>query len=161
MHNPITQYHTKQSHYQTLAQQLNSLLIGEPDWIANCSQFSALLFHSLPDLNWAGFYLAKDDTLVLGPFQGKPACIRIALGKGACGVSAQKREPVIIQDVYTFPGYIACDEATRSEIVLPLIKNQFLLGVLDLDSPLLNRFDETDRKGLQNLIDILLLMSAV
>ncbi len=159
MFNPASQHPDKQAHYRELATQLKALLTGETDWIANCSQFSAFLFYSLADLNWAGFYLVKDNTLVVGPFQGKPACVRIAFGKGACGSSAEKRKPIILPDVYAFPGYIACDEVTRSEIVLPLVKNGQLLGVLDLDSPLLNRFDDTDQQGLQILIDVLLSMS--
>jgi L-methionine (R)-S-oxide reductase len=161
MFNSSPQHTDKPTHYQDLAAQLKALFTGESDWLANSAQFAAFLFYSLPDLNWSGFYLLKDQVLVLGPFQGKPACVRIAMGKGACGVSAEKREPVIIQDVYTFPGYIACDEITRSEIVLPMIKNDRLIGVLDLDSPVTARFDDSDRQGLQGLLDILLEMSVL
>lgn len=153
----VTPFQTdKPTHYQELAVQLTALLSGEHDWIANSAQFSAFLYYSLPDLNWAGFYFLQQEHLIVGPFQGKPACVRINIGKGACGVCAEQRQPIIIDDVYTFPGYISCDAITRSEIVLPMIKNQQLLGVLDLDSPVLARFDEHDRQGLETLIAILL-----
>ncbi|HVV68139.1 MAG TPA: GAF domain-containing protein [Gammaproteobacteria bacterium] len=161
MFNALPQNPDKSLHYHELATQLRGLFTGESDWLANSAQFAAFLFHSLPRLNWAGFYLLKDHMLVVGPFQGHPACVRIALGKGACGVSAEKREAVIIEDVQSFPGYIACDDMTRSEIVLPMIKHNRLIGVLDLDSPVIGRFDETDRQGLEVLLDILLDMSAI
>ena len=142
--------------YQTLAAQLSSLLAGERDLIANAANFSSLIFHLLPDLNWAGFYFAKDDELVLGPFQGQPACVRIKIGQGVCGAGAAKCETVIVPNVHEFPGHITCDSASNSEIVVPLKKGERLIGVLDLDSPLLSRFDEEDAVGLQRLVRILL-----
>ena len=142
--------------YETLASQLSSLLAGERDLIANAANFSSLIFHSLPDLNWAGFYFAKDGELVLGPFQGQPACVRIKIGQGVCGAGAARCETVIVPNVHEFPGHITCDSASNSEIVVPLKKGQGLIGVLDLDSPLLSRFDEKDAVGLERLIKILL-----
>jgi len=142
--------------YDQLASQLSSLLAGERDLIANAANFSSLIFQTLPDLNWAGFYFAKDGDLVLGPFQGKPACVRIRVGQGVCGAGAAKCETVIVPNVHEFPGHIACDSASNSEIVVPLIKDSRLLGVLDLDSPLPSRFDQEDAAGLENLIRILL-----
>jgi GAF domain-containing protein len=140
--------------YDQLASQLRSLLTGERDLIANAANFSALLFHSLPDVNWVGFYLWKDGELVLGPFQGKPACIRIALGKGVCGTAAERRETVLVDNVHEFPSHIVCDSASNSEIVVPLVKDDRLIGVLDLDSPSLARFDEADERGLNELAAI-------
>lgn len=145
--------------YRNLDAQLRALLAGERDWIANTANFAALLFHTLPDLNWAGFYLLRDGELVLGPFQGKPACIRIAIGRGVCGTAAERREVVVVDDVDRFPGHIACDSASRSEIVIPLVRDGRLLGVLDVDSPILARFDEEDRAGLERLAGILLEMT--
>ena len=142
--------------YDQLAAQLASLLAGERDLIANAANFSSLIFHSLPDLNWAGFYLMKDGELVLGPFQGQPACVRIKLGQGVCGAGAAKGETVIVPDVHEFPGHIACDSASNSEIVVPLRKDSRLIGVLDLDSPLRSRFDQEDAAGLETLVRILL-----
>lgn len=141
--------------YDQLAAQLSSLLAGERDLIANAANASALIFHSLPDLNWAGFYFAKDGELVLGPFQGQPACVRIKFGQGVCGAGAAKCETVIVPNVHEFPGHIACDSASSSEIVVPLMKDSRLLGVLDLDSPLIGRFDEADGDGLEKLTRIL------
>lgn len=132
-----------------LLPELRALLDGEPDPIARAANTAALLWHGLPGLNWAGFYLLQRDTLVLGPFQGKPACTRIPLGRGVCGTAAVRRETVIVPDVHAFPGHIACDSASRSEIVVPLIRDGELLGVLDLDSPQLARFGEADRAGLE------------
>ena len=146
---------SKKEHYQQLAAPLSSLLAGERDLIANCANFSSFIFRSLPDLNWAGVYLVKDGELVLGPFQGKPARVRIPFGQGVCGTSATKCEPVIVADVHEFPGHIACDLASKSELVLPLIKNSELIGVLDLDSPMTSRFDQEDVDGLQMLSRIL------
>jgi len=140
--------------YENLAEQLRSLLEGERDFIANAANFSSLLYYSLPDLNWAGFYLQKDAELVLGPFQGKPACVRIAIGKGVCGTAAQQRETILVDNVHDFPGHIACDSASNSEIVVPLIKDQQLIGVLDLDSPSFARFDDEDAKGLNDLVKV-------
>ncbi|HWP52633.1 MAG TPA: GAF domain-containing protein [Pyrinomonadaceae bacterium] len=142
--------------YRELAGQLSSLLAGERDLIANVANFSSLVFQTLPDLNWAGFYFAKDGELVLGPFQGKPACVRIKLGQGVCGAGAAKCETVIVPNVHEFPGHIACDSASNSEIVVPLLKDSRLIGVLDLDSPSFERFDDQDAEGLENLVRILL-----
>jgi len=147
---------SKSDLYDQLAKQLSSLLAGERDLIANAANFSALLFHSLPDLNWAGFYFAKDGELVLGPFQGRPACVRIRVGQGVCGTAAAKCATTIVPNVNDFPGHIACDSASNSEIVVPLIKNEEFLGVLDLDSPSAARFDEEDAAGLEALVRILL-----
>src|SRR6266403_1077173 len=138
--------------YENLVLQLRSLLAGERDFIANAANFASLLYHSLPDLNWAGFYFLQDEELVLGPFQGKPACVRIAMGKGVCGVAAARRETIIVANVHDFPGHIACDSASNSEIVVPLVKEGRLLGVLDLDSPQFARFDDGDAEGLNRLV---------
>jgi len=146
---------SKADQYEKLAAQLSSLLAGERDLIANAANVSSLLFHSLPDLNWVGFYFERDGELVLGPFQGKPACVRIKIGQGVCGTAASKCETVIVPDVHQFPGHIACDSVSNSEIVVPLLKGSKLVGVLDLDSPLLNRFDEDDAIGLERLNRIL------
>ena len=140
--------------YRNLVPQLRSLLAGERDFIANAANFASLLYHSLSELNWAGFYLLKDKELVLGPFQGKPACVRIAVGKGVCGVAAAQRETVIVPNVHEFPGHIACDSASNSEIVVPLQKDGRLLGVLDLDSPQFARFDDEDAEGLNKLVEV-------
>jgi GAF domain-containing protein len=145
---------TKRKLYDGLLQQLQALLEGETDLIANAANVAALLYHSLPDLNWAGFYLKKSDELVLGPFQGKPACVRIHIGEGVCGTAAKQRETVIVDNVHDFPGHIACDSASNSEIVVPIVVNESLLGVLDLDSPKFARFDEEDAQGLNDLVEI-------
>ena len=142
--------------YAALENQLRALLHGERDFIANCANTAALLWHSLPDLNWAGFYRLVDEQLVLGPFQGKPACVRIQLGKGVCGTAAATRQTVLVPDVHQFPGHIACDPASKAEIVVPLVQDGHLLGVLDLDSPTPNRFDAADQAGLEKLAAILL-----
>lgn len=142
--------------YAQLAQELAGLLGGEKDFVANAANTSALIFEALPDLNWVGFYLLKEGELVVGPFQGKPACVRIALGKGVCGTAAVERKTIIVPDVDAFPGHIACDGASRSEIVIPLMKGQKLLGVLDLDSPRLGRFNEVDARGLERLASVFL-----
>lgn len=142
--------------YDQLAAQMSALLAGERDLIANAANFSALVFRSLPDLNWAGFYFAKNDELVLGPFQGRPACVRIRIGQGVCGTGAAKCETVIVPNVHEFPGHITCDSASNSEIVVPLMKDSRLIGVLDLDSPQLARFDQEDATGLEQLVGILL-----
>ncbi|HYX29024.1 MAG TPA: GAF domain-containing protein [Pyrinomonadaceae bacterium] len=147
---------SKHELYEQLASQLSSLLAGERDLTANAANFSSLVFHSLPDLNWAGFYFEKNGELVLGPFQGKPACVRIRVGQGVCGAGAAKCETVIVPDVHEFAGHIACDSASNSEIVVPLMKDSRLLGVLDLDSPIRSRFDEEDARGLEVLVRILL-----
>jgi GAF domain-containing protein len=142
--------------YEAIARELGSLIAGEPDYIANLANASALLFHSLPDLNWAGFYLLKEGELVVGPFQGQPACVRIAMGKGVCGASAERRASIVVPDVHAFPGHIACDSASNSEIVVPMIRGNELLGVLDIDSPKFGRFDEQDRAGLEKFVAVLL-----
>jgi len=147
---------SKQELYDQLASQLSSLLAGERDLIANAANCSSLVFHALPDLNWAGFYFAKDGELVLGPFQGKPACVRIRIGQGVCGAGASKCETIIVPNVHEFPGHIACDSASNSEIVVPLMKGERLIGVLDLDSPVPSRFDQDDAAGLESLVSILL-----
>jgi L-methionine (R)-S-oxide reductase len=145
--------------YANLQSQLRSLLDGERDFIANAANLCALLYHSLPDLNWAGFYLYKGNELLLGPFQGKPACVRIAMGKGVCGTAAAQRQTILVDNVHEFPGHIACDSASNSEIVVPLIKHEHLLGVLDLDSPSVARFDDQDAEGLNELAQIFITMS--
>jgi len=142
--------------YQELRQQLAALLKGETDPIANAANTSALLYDALPDVNWVGFYFLKGQELVLGPFQGKPACVRIPVGKGVCGAAAVRRDTVLVPDVHAFPGHIACDSASNSELVVPLIKHGTLIGVLDLDSPSLGRFDEADRAGCDSLAAIFL-----
>jgi L-methionine (R)-S-oxide reductase len=146
--------------YRDLAQQLVALIGDERDAIANAANTSALLFDLLPDLNWAGFYLLKNGELVLGPFQGKPACIRIPLGRGVCGTAAATRVSQVVADVHAFPGHIACDAASRSELVVPLLKGDTLLGVLDLDSPVPARFDEADRAGIEAVAAIWVATSA-
>jgi L-methionine (R)-S-oxide reductase len=142
--------------YEEIARELGSLIAGEPDSIANLANASSLLFHSLPDLNWAGFYLLKDGELVVGPFQGRPACVRIAMGKGVCGTAALQRSTVIVPNVHEFAGHIACDSASNSEIVVPMIRDGELFGVLDIDSPKFERFDEQDQAGLEKFVRILL-----
>jgi GAF domain-containing protein len=141
--------------YAELEKTVGGLLEDESDLIANAANLAAALFGALPDVNWAGFYIIKEDALVLGPFQGKPACARIEIGKGVCGTAAERRETVIVKDVHDFPGHIACDAASNSEIVVPLIKDGVLVGVLDVDSPLPGRFDEQDRAGLEKLAALL------
>src|SRR6187397_549687 len=140
--------------YDELARDLAALLSGERDFIANAANTAALIYDALPGLNWAGFYLYKSGELVLGPFQGKPACVRIAIGKGVCGTAAERRETVVVEDVHAFPGHIACDSASNSEIVIPLLRGSELLGVLDLDSPLQARFGSADARGLEALAKI-------
>jgi GAF domain-containing protein len=142
--------------YAAVCEELSSLIAGESDQIANLANASALLYQSLQQVNWAGFYLLRGSELVVGPFQGKPACVRIALGRGVCGNAAQRRETIIVPDVNQFPGHIACDSDSNSEIVVPMIKNDQLLGVLDIDSPITDRFDEEDREGLEKFVEILL-----
>jgi L-methionine (R)-S-oxide reductase len=146
--------HAKPKLYASLVVQLLSLLKGEHDFIANAANFSALLFNSLPNVNWAGFYFLQGDELVLGPFQGNPACVRIPMGQGVCGVAAQQCETIIVPNVHEFPGHIACDVASNSEIVVPLFDGERLLGVLDLDSPTIGRFDDQDAEGLNELVTV-------
>lgn len=141
--------------YLELASELDALLADEPDAIANAANAAAAIYYALPELNWVGFYFYRDNELVLGPFQGRPACVRIALGKGVCGTAAVTRRSVLVPDVTQFPGHIACDTASRSELVVPLLVGDTLLGVLDLDSPVLGRFDEADRLGCERLAEVI------
>jgi L-methionine (R)-S-oxide reductase len=143
---------TKAELYSDLLQQAEGLLAGERDFTANAANLSALVFHALPQLNWAGFYWMKGGELVLGPFQGKPACVRIALGRGVCGTAAGERRTIVVPDVEAFPGHIACDSASRSEVVVPVVVGGQVAGVLDLDSPVKARFDEEDARGLEALV---------
>ena len=142
--------------YGELKAQLAGLFADERDGLANAANTAAALYHGLPDLNWAGFYFLHASELVLGPFQRKVACVRIALGSGVCGTAAERRDAVLVPDVHAFPGHIACDADSRSEIVIPLVQNGRLLGVLDLDSPSLARFDDADRMGLSAIVELLL-----
>jgi GAF domain-containing protein len=142
--------------YRDLAAQLASLLEGERDAVANAANMAALIYHGLPDLNWAGFYFARGGALVLGPFQGKPACVRIAWDQGVCGAAAARRESIVVPDVHEFPGHIACDPNSRSELVVPLLSGDNVLGVLDLDSPVPGRFDDEDRTGCERLVTVFL-----
>lgn len=151
---PRYDFHDKNADYERLAAELGALLSGERDPIANAANAAALIFDALPDLNWAGFYFLKGGELVVGPFQGKPACVRIALGSGVCGTAAARRETLVVPDVHAFPGHIACDAASQSEIVVPLISGEKLLGVLDIDSPRLARFDASDQRGIERLASI-------
>jgi len=151
----------KQSLYREAAAQLSALLAGEADLIANAANTSALIAALLPDLNWAGFYFLQGHELVLGPFQGKPACVRIPLGKGVCGTAAATRQTQLVDDVHSFPGHIACDAASRSELVVPLMVGDRLIGVLDLDSPNPARFDADDRAGVEALAAIFLAASVI
>ncbi|HEY6803362.1 MAG TPA: GAF domain-containing protein [Pyrinomonadaceae bacterium] len=145
----------KTEFYALLAAQLRELLKGEYDFIANAANFSALVYHSLPDVNWAGFYFLKEEELILGPFQGRPACVRIPFGKGVCGFAAKQGETVIVPNVHEFAGHIACDSASNAEIVIPLFDGERVLGVFDVDSPTLKRFDDRDAEGLNEMVTIL------
>ena len=148
--------------YRDLELQLKGMLEGERNWVANAANFSSLLFLMLPDLNWAGFYILRGNDLVLGPFQGKPACVRIPVNpvaKGVCGAAARERRTLVVKDVHEFPGHIACDSASNSELVVPLIKDEVLWGVLDLDSPVPARFDGDDAAGLEKLAASFLAMT--
>ena len=146
----------KPTAYAELETSLRALLEGEHDLVANAANLAALLFWSLPQLNWAGFYLVEPrrGDLLLGPFQGKPACVRIPIGRGVCGTAAARRETVVVPDVHVFPGHIACDSASNSEIVVPIVREGELLGVLDLDSPVPSRFDDADARGLEALVRV-------
>lgn len=145
--------------YESLLRQIESLCSDEPDLIANAANAAALLYHALPKVNWVGFYLPYGGELVLGPFQGQPACTRIAMGKGVCGTAAATRETIIVPNVHEFPGHIACDAASRSEIVVPLVQADRLIGVLDLDSPHTGRFDAEDQAGLEKLVEVFLALT--
>jgi GAF domain-containing protein len=142
--------------YAELQRSLAGLLAGEDDLIANAANFVALVYHSLPDLNWAGCYFLRGEQLVLGPFQGRPACVRIAMGRGVCGTAAQRRTSVLVPDVHEFPGHIVCDPASRSELVVPLIDGERLIGVFDLDSPLPGRFGAADQAGIEAAVAVLM-----
>jgi len=145
----------KKTLYAEIHRALRAVLTGESDPIANLANAAALLFCSLPAVNWTGFYLFKERELVLGPFQGKIACVRIKLGQGVCGSAAEQRQTLVVPNVHEFPGHIACDSASNSEIVVPIIKNDALIGVLDIDSPEFTRFDDNDKAGLQEFVQIL------
>lgn len=138
--------------YEELALQARGLLQDEPDGIANAANFAALLYHAMPEVNWVGFYFLRDGELVVGPFQGKPACVRIALGAGVCGSAAAERRSLRVGNVEEFPGHIPCDAASRSELVVPLLKGDEVLGVLDIDSPRAHRFDADDEAGVERLV---------
>ena len=156
MFNGVNYLESIEKNYELVIKQLKALLDGEDDLIANLSNASALLNQFLSDINWVGFYLTKDkNQLVLGPFQGLPACVRIPFGRGVCGTAAANNETLRIADVHQFPGHIACDAASNSEIVIPLVKNDEVIGVLDIDSPLKERFNETDEKYLKLFVDAL------
>ena len=139
---------------ENLAAQAAALVSGQQDMIANAATLSALLFYALDKVNWVGFYFLKGRELIVGPFQGRPACVSIPLGKGVCGTAAETRKVLRVEDVHAFEGHIACDVASRSEMVLPLVRDGELIGVLDLDSPVKNRFDEEDERLLQKIVDI-------
>lgn len=141
--------------YKTVNKLLEGLVCYESDWLAQLTNAAALLGHQMDEINWAGFYLLKNGELVLGPFQGKPACTHIAVGKGVCGTAAEQRQTVLVADVHQFPGHIACDSASASEIVVPILKDGNLLGVLDIDSPVMNRFGENDQAGLETFASII------
>ena len=148
-------FDTKEKLYKYMNIKLVGLIGDEPDWLANLANASALIWLMIEDINWAGFYLMKNGKLVLGPFQGKPACINIELGKGVCGTAAQDRETQLVKDVHDFPGHIACDSASQSEVVVPIIVDGEVIGVLDIDSPDINRFDEEDRAGFERIVGTL------
>ncbi len=141
--------------YNLLSKQLDALLEGEMDTVSNLSNASALLNQFLENINWCGFYLWKNDELLLGPFQGMPACVHISLGKGVCGTAAESKKTIIVEDVHAFPGHIACDSASQSEIVVPIVINNELFGVLDIDSPTTNRFSKEDQAGLEQFVAVL------
>jgi GAF domain-containing protein len=153
---PISLVIPKHEFYRLLARQVTAIFEGERDCIANAANLSSFLFHSLADVNWVGIYRLNYEELVLGPFQGKVACVRIPLGKGVCGTAALKRETIIVDNVHEFEGHIACDSDSNSEIVIPLVKDTQLIGVLDIDSPIFHRFDSIDRSGLEEITSIFL-----
>lgn len=147
---------TEEEKYESLLRQLAALIKGEKDFIANLANASALLNQFLRNINWVGFYLWKDDELVLGPFQGLPACIRIPYGKGVCGSAIKQKETILVPNVEEFPGHIVCDAASKSEIVVPMLKGEKMIGVLDIDSPIYHRFNDTDREYLEKFVDLLI-----
>ena len=146
---------SKTEHYAQLLEQARALVEGESDLIANLANLTSLLYHSLPDLNWVGTYRLVDGELVLGPFQGKPACIRIGMGRGVCGAAAERRATIVVPNVHEFDGHIACDAASNSEIVIPIVRDGEVRGVLDVDSPVFERFDDEDRAGLEAIAAII------
>jgi L-methionine (R)-S-oxide reductase len=153
----VTAYNgTGEENYEFVIQQLRALIDGETNFIANLANAAALLNHFLQEINWVGFYLTEGDELVLGPFQGLPACVRIPFGKGVCGTAAQNKKTIIVPDVHLFPGHIACDAASQSEIVVPMMKDGNVIGVLDIDSPIKNRFDETDGQYLEKFVETII-----
>jgi len=145
--------------YDELIRQTKGLLEGERDLVANAANLSALIWQLVPGLNWAGFYLMKRGELVLGPFQGKPACVRIAVGKGVCGAAVARGATMLVEDVHAFPGHIACDSASNAELVVPLIRNGIVRGVLDLDSPTIGRFDARDQAGFEGIVSLFVAMT--
>lgn len=152
---PVISADDKAAFHEELAQLLTGLLSGERDPVANAANTAALVYQYLPDLNWAGFYFLREGAeLVLGPFQGKPACVRIPVGKGVCGTAVAERRSVLVPDVEAFPGHIACDAGSRSELVVPVFQGAAILGVIDLDSPRLDRFDDADRRGIERIAAI-------
>lgn len=144
---------SREENYQMVIKQLKALLDGETNQIANLSNASALLNQFLTDVNWVGFYLMEENGLVLGPFQGLPACVRIPIGRGVCGTAVQDKKTMLVEDVHQFPGHIACDAASRSEVVVPIVKNNQVIGVLDIDSPKPSRFDEIDKSYLEKFVE--------
>jgi GAF domain-containing protein len=152
---PLIDASDAETFYESLAEQLDALLGAETDQVANLANTAALLWHTLPDLNWAGFYLMRDGALVLGPFQGKPACVRIAVGTGVCGTAVARDASVLVEDVHAFPGHIACDADSRSELVVPIRADGRVIGVLDLDSPTPTRFTLADQLGCERLVRVL------
>ncbi len=149
------EFESKDKFYDYLNMMLTALISEEPDWLANLSNAAAVLWLLLDDINWSGFYLYKNNELVLGPFQGKPACTHIKTGKGVCGTAADTKETQLVKNVHEFPGHIACDSDSNSEIVIPIVKGVRLIGVLDIDSPVLDRFDEKDKEYLEKFVSIL------
>lgn len=149
-------FKNKDQFYNYLNMKLTGLICEEKDWLANLSNASALMWMLMEEINWVGFYLYKNDELVLGPFQGKPACTHIKIGKGVCGTAAETKSIQLVQNVHDFPGHIACDSQSNSEIVLPIIKNNKMIGVLDIDSPIINRFDIEDKNHLEKFVKILI-----
>lgn len=156
MFEPITYTGSKKENYETVLKQLAALIEGETDLVANLANATALLNQFLDDINWVGFYLWKEDELVLGPFQGLPACIRIPYGKGVCGSAVKEKATMLVPNVNEFPGHIVCDAASKSEIVVPMIKSDTVIGVLDIDSPIFDRFDEIDQHYLEKFVELLI-----
>lgn len=151
----VPAFPNKKKQYQYMNTKLMGLIADEPDWLANLANASALIWLLLEDINWAGFYLMKNDKLVLGPFQGKPACVNIEVGRGVCGTAAADRQTQLVRNVHDFPGHIACDSASNSELVVPIIADDQVVGVLDIDSPMFERFDEEDLAGLERIVETL------